>query len=101
MSDIPESPRDIPIYSTIRAFNVVPQNSEIIQCVTVNDLKGVRRLIEQKKASPRDVDPEGTSLLSYAIYSGCTEIFRLLLEGGASTDQRRVHEIPPVDVITM
>ena len=48
----------------IRTFNVVPEVSEIIQCVQTNDLQGVRSLFDLGKASPSDVDPRGFSLLS-------------------------------------
>ena len=48
----------------IRTFNVVPEGSEIIQCVRNNDLRGVQNLFDQGKASPSDVDPRGFSLLS-------------------------------------
>ncbi|OAP56059.1 hypothetical protein AYL99_09238 [Fonsecaea erecta] len=76
-----------PLYTSIRTFNVVPESSEIITFVKENNLEGVRRLIGEKKASPRDVDPCGVSLLSYAMLSGCSGVFRLLMEGGASTEQ--------------
>ena len=49
---------------TIRTFNVVPEDSEIITCVKQNDLKGVQRLLDEHKASILDVDPRGHSLLS-------------------------------------
>ena len=55
--------QDLPIYPIIRTFNVVPRDSEIIIYTERNNLEGVRRLIEEKKASPRDVDPWGVSLL--------------------------------------
>jgi hypothetical protein len=60
---VPEQSRGIPIFTTIRSYNIVPKDSEIIICVTKNDFEGVKRLIEDKKASPRDVDLRGVSLL--------------------------------------
>lgn len=48
----------------IKTFNVVPQDSAIIQCVSCNDLHGVRKLFDAGLASPLDVDPCGFSLLS-------------------------------------
>lgn len=48
----------------IKAFNVLPQGSKIIQCVSDNDLQGLRKLFDGKKASPLDVDQWGFSLLS-------------------------------------
>ena len=48
----------------IQTFNVVHQDSEIIQKVSCGDVQGVRRLFDAKLASPLDVDPYGFSLLS-------------------------------------
>ena len=48
----------------IETFNVVHQDSEIIQKVSNGDIQGVRRLFDAKLASPLDVDPHGFSLLS-------------------------------------
>ncbi len=52
------------ISRSIKTFNVVPQDSAIIQCVSRNDLVGVQRLFNRGEASPLDVDPYGFSLLS-------------------------------------
>jgi len=48
----------------IETFNVVPHDSEIIHCVSRNDVRGVQSLFDAGKASPLDVDPFGFSLLS-------------------------------------
>lgn len=48
----------------IKALNVLPQGSRIIQCVSDNDLQGLQRLFDGKEASPLDVDQWGFSLLS-------------------------------------
>ena len=53
----------------IRTFNVVPEVSEIIQCVQNNDLQGVQSLFTLGKASPSDVDSRGFSLLSASALS--------------------------------
>jgi hypothetical protein len=60
---IPRGCQGLPMYTSIRTFSVIPGNSEIISCVKLNDLEGVRRLISERKASPQDVDPDGLSLL--------------------------------------
>lgn len=52
------------ISRSIRTFNVVPQDSAIVQCVSRNDLAGVQALFDRREASPLDVDPCGFSLLS-------------------------------------
>jgi len=56
------------ISPVIATFNVIPNDSEIIQRIIQNDLQGVRRLFGERKASPRDVDSGGFSLLSVGRY---------------------------------
>ncbi len=51
----------------IKAFNFVPSDSEVIRCVSRNDLSGLRKLFDDRKASPLDVDPRGYSLLSASL----------------------------------
>lgn len=58
-----------PMYPLIRTFNVVPEDSKIIDCVRRNDLNGFKRLIDEKLASPRDVSPNGLSLLQVRLFS--------------------------------
>ncbi|MCJ1284711.1 hypothetical protein MMC26_004047 [Xylographa opegraphella] len=70
----------------ITTFNIVPYDAEVICRVIQGDVQGVRRLFEKKQASPRDVDPDGSSLLSYAIDPKCLDVFRLLIESGAATE---------------
>lgn len=48
----------------IKTFNVVPQESAIIQYVLCNDLRGVQGLFDRGEAPPQDVDPIEFSLLS-------------------------------------
>ena len=48
----------------IKSINVVPKDSEVIQCVLRNDLRSLRILFDKREASPLDVDPQGCSLLS-------------------------------------
>ncbi|MCJ1405080.1 hypothetical protein MMC11_008306, partial [Xylographa trunciseda] len=76
----------------ITTFNVVPQDAEIIRCVSKRDIEGVRRLFDRKQASARDVDPDGFSLLSYAMNPRCFDVyvFRLLIESGAGTENCNV-----------
>ena len=52
------------LYPYIQTFNVIPQDSQIIQYVSRNDVQGARRLFDANLASPLDVDPCGFSLLS-------------------------------------
>jgi len=51
----------------IKVFNVVPDDSEIMVCVSRNDLLGIQKLFEKGEASPTDVDKFGFSLLSVRI----------------------------------
>ena len=48
----------------IRTFNVIPRDSAIINSVVHNNLEEVRSLFASGEASPLDVDPDGSSLLS-------------------------------------
>ena len=56
-----DGPRIPPHLST---FNLVPENSPIIEYVSSNDIENVRRIFGSGEASARDVDPWGFSLLS-------------------------------------
>lgn len=47
----------------IVTFNVIPYSSAIFECVLNKDLQGVQVLFDLRAASPRDVDPTGSSLL--------------------------------------
>ena len=89
----------------INTFNVVPDDSAIIQCVRKNDLRGIQTLFDLGAASARDVDSRGISLLhvgtaqkceqfmslltelQYAMFTGCTDVLRLLIQGGASINE--------------
>ena len=48
----------------IRTFNVIPKDSAIINSVVHHNLEEVQSLFASGEASPRDVDPDGFSLLS-------------------------------------
>ena len=52
------------LYRRVRTINVVPKDSDVIQCVLRNDLQSLQMLFDKREASPLDVDPEGFSLLS-------------------------------------
>ena len=51
----------------IKSINVVPKDSEVIQCISRNDLRSLRVLFDKREASPLDVDPQGRSLLSVSL----------------------------------
>ena len=55
----------------IKSINVVPKDSEVIQCIKRNDLRSLQILFDKREASPLDVDPQGCSLLSASLLS-CT-----------------------------
>ena len=52
----------------LRTFNVIPDDSEIIGCISRNDLDGLQTLFDKREASPTDVDSRGFSLLSVSVY---------------------------------
>jgi hypothetical protein len=64
-----QSPRMCPTITT-----VIPEDSAIITCVKNNDLNGVQRLFDERKASARDVDPSGYSLLYVSQIALCKEV---------------------------
>ena len=55
----------------IDTFNVVPDDSAIIQYVSKGDLKGIQTLFNLRAASARDVDSQGVSLLYVGIACEC------------------------------
>lgn len=63
----PQSIWETRICPSIKTFNVITNDSEIIRCVELDDLQGMRLLFDRKEASPRDVDEAGYSLLSVSI----------------------------------
>ncbi|KIY03744.1 uncharacterized protein Z520_00435 [Fonsecaea multimorphosa CBS 102226] len=74
------------ICTGLKTVNVIPQDSDAFKCIKRNDLSGLQKLFNLGQASPFDVDPEGGSLLFHAIHQGRFEIFRLLLNVGASIE---------------
>ena len=66
------------IYPQINTFNVVPDDSTIIQCVRKNDLRGVQTLFDLGVASARDVDSRGISLLHVSTAHKCEQLMFLL-----------------------
>ncbi|TFB02840.1 hypothetical protein CCMA1212_005056 [Trichoderma ghanense] len=67
---------------TYRVYNVISDNSEIIQKINDGDVVGVRQMFSSKKASPFDMSQGGESLLYYAATSQQYEICQLLLKLG-------------------
>ena len=58
----------------LRTFNVIPDDSQVIQCMMRNDILGVRWVFMKGKASLLDVDSGGFSLLSISILVVAYEI---------------------------
>ncbi|KAF2113470.1 hypothetical protein BDV96DRAFT_648428 [Lophiotrema nucula] len=52
---------------TLRTYHVVPEDSMIMLACENRDLDAIRKLFEYRKASPFDVDSNGSSLLVHAI----------------------------------
>lgn len=70
--DFEGAPDNRPAYSLgryIKTINVVPQESDVIQCVSRNDVRSLQILFDKREASALDVDPQGFSLLSVSILS--------------------------------
>lgn len=60
----------------LRTFNVIPNDSHVIDCIRRNDLPGVQHLFTDGKASTLDVDSCGYSLLSVSSLSRVREANR-------------------------
>ncbi|KAM5363644.1 hypothetical protein ACJZ2D_011928 [Fusarium nematophilum] len=69
----------IPRFKT-RSFNIVPEDADIMEACKQGNVAGVRRLLEQRRASAFDITPSNYSPLYYAILSGSVELVRLLLD---------------------
>ena len=63
----------------ISTFNVVPDDSAIIQCIHRSDLRGIQSLFSLGAASARDVDSRGISLLHVGISHKCEICTSLLI----------------------
>jgi len=50
---------------SLQSLNIVPGNSEIFDACTRCDIAAARRLFDQGRASPFDIDENGESLLNY------------------------------------
>jgi hypothetical protein len=48
---------------TLRAYNIVPSESPILQHVQHGDVEEIQRLFGERKASPFDRDPNDFTLL--------------------------------------
>jgi hypothetical protein len=48
---------------TLRAYNIVPSDSPILEYVQQGNIGEVQKLFEKRKASPYDRDPYGFTLL--------------------------------------
>ena len=59
-----DSLRIPPLVNTI---NMVPEDADIIRCISSNDALGVKRIFNLEEASPQDLDPYGFSLLSVSV----------------------------------
>lgn len=66
--DVMREVRGPRISPRLRTFNVVPDDSKIIRCVTRNDLSGLQTLFDKREASPTDVDSRGCSLLTVSVF---------------------------------
>ena len=54
----------------LKSFNVIPDDSKIIECLKRNDLNGLQTLFDRREASPTDFDSNGFSLLSVSAHVG-------------------------------
>jgi len=90
----------IPSYSSWKRFpNVIPDDSPIFKACDLRQLKIVKQLFRDKKASPWDIDRFGVSLIERVIYpkespledqavtDSVVELVKYLIECGAESSQ--------------
>jgi hypothetical protein len=53
----------------LRVYNIVPEDSQVIRYVQMNDATTVAELFRERKASPFDRDPENRTLLWVSLFS--------------------------------
>lgn len=54
--------------TSLRTYNIIPDDSLVFYLCEDGDLQGVKALFESGRASPFDVDPKGRTLLFVRIY---------------------------------
>jgi hypothetical protein len=60
----------LPPSVALYTYNMIPERSDVIKYVLAGDTVNFRRLIDNGLASPRDIDPDGRSLLFVSRQSG-------------------------------
>lgn len=63
------------IHPVILAYRAIPENSEIFQLVENDDVEGLKRLLMEQKATTRDCNQYGTSLLGVGVHCEPVSIF--------------------------
>ncbi|KAF8866194.1 hypothetical protein BDZ45DRAFT_720337 [Acephala macrosclerotiorum] len=71
---------------SISLYRTIPSNSEVFECVRTGRLDQFIQLLNNGKASLRDRDEVGASLLHYASEAGRREICVFLIDQGADID---------------
>ncbi|KAM0717651.1 hypothetical protein Q7P37_007503 [Cladosporium fusiforme] len=75
------------MHPTILAHRTISDKSEIFILIRRDDLDGVKRLLIEQKATVRDCDQDGRSLLHYASFAGSLKCCKLLVDAGVDIDR--------------
>jgi hypothetical protein len=79
----------------VRLHHVVSGEAEIFQLVRLGNFSGVKALLQQKQASPFDIDSgDAWSALHYAVNFRQPKIMKLLLQAGADPLMRNNDPFP-------
>ncbi|KAL2843589.1 hypothetical protein BJX68DRAFT_243875 [Aspergillus pseudodeflectus] len=68
------------------ARRTIPEWSPIHDIIAKGDLEGFKTMLKGGKASFWDCDPEGRSLITYAVFKCQPEICKYLIQNGADVD---------------
>ncbi|KAJ9614645.1 hypothetical protein H2200_002782 [Cladophialophora chaetospira] len=74
------------LYPSLTVSPIVPAQSEVFAAIKTGDLTGLKSLLQEGRASLKDCDPQGRSLLGYACFNDKPAICKFLLENGANGD---------------
>lgn len=91
------NPIDGPKFS-LRVPRIMDWPHPLFKYANDGNFEGIQTLFSQGEASPFDVNPRGTNVLTYAAAHGHPRIGRFLLENGADAELADIYGKKPVDL---
>lgn len=83
---------------SLRAPRIMDWSHSLFTYANKGDKEAIQALFSAKQASPDDVNPRGTSALTYAAAHGHPRLGRFLLENGANPELVDVYGRRPIDL---